>query len=106
MADSKDIINNEYSSLTNLKREFKEKLGFDLNDFNYEIKLKYIKCPSKLEESFRYPIGTIYEAKTAYTKEQLLSMFNNKWDIEIKNLVWFNKENFKDIYNYELRRAI
>lgn len=106
MADFKDIVNNEYSPLINLKREFKEELGFDLNDSNYEINLKYVKCPSDLEDSFGYPIGMIYEVKTVYTKEQLLNMFdNNIRDIEIKDLVFFNKDNYKDIYDYEYKKG-
>ena len=106
MADSKDIVNNEYSSLINLKREFMEELGFDLNDSIFEINLKYIKCPSDSEDSFGYPIGLIYEVKTAYSKEQILDMFNNnECDIEIKKLVFFNRDNYKDIYNFEYKKG-
>ena len=106
MADSKDIVNGEYSAFVNLKREFMEELGFDLNDLNYEINLRYIKCPSNSEDSFGYPIGLIYEVKTIYSKEQLLDTFNNnKRDVEIKKLVFFDKDNYKDIYKFEYKKG-
>lgn len=105
MSDVKDIVDGEYSSVYCLKREFKEELGLDLINSNYSIQLKYIKYPSENEDSFGYPIGTIFEIKTAYTKKQFEEMFgNSEHDNEIKKLVFFSKENYKDIYNFEHKK--
>lgn len=105
MADAEDIVRGEYSSEKCLKREFKEELGFELEDENYDIKLKYLKYPSENENPVRYPIGTIYEIRTIYTKEQIKKIFEKQsHDNEVKNLVFFSKENYKDIYNYEHRK--
>ena len=105
MADAKDIVNGQYSSQKCLEREIKEELGFDINNNNWNIKLKYLKFPSNSENSINYPIGTIYEIKTLYTKEQLNMMFEKSLhDEEVKNLVFFSKENYKDIEKYEHKK--
>ncbi len=101
MADESDVINNEYSSINNLKREFKEELGFELDD-EFIINLKYIKIPSERENTFRYVIGMIYEVRTSLTKEQIQDKFQKcKNDGEITSLIFFNRNNFHNIYNYE-----
>ena len=106
MSDAKDIIDGKYSSEQCLKREFKEELGLDLINSNYNMQLKYIKYPSENENPFGYAIGTIYEIKTEYTKMQIQEMFeNSKHDNEIKSLIFFSKENYKDIYNFEYKKA-
>lgn len=105
MADTSDIINNEYNSLNNLKREFKEELGFELNN-NYDVDLKYIKVPSLEENSFRYAIGLIYEISTKLTKEQIKEQFENSChDDEISSLIFFDKNNFRSINNFENKKA-
>ena len=105
MSDVKDIIDGKYSSEQCLKREFKEELGLDLINLSYNLQLKYIKYPSESENPFGYAIGTIYEVKTGYTKTQIQEMFeNSKHDNEIKNLVFFSKGNYKDIYNFEHKK--
>lgn len=105
MADAVDIVDNEYQSDKCLKREMKEELGFDLDDENWHIQLKYLKYPSQLESPVNYAIGTIYEIKTSYTKEQLIKMFNeNRHDFEVKELIFFSKDNYKEIYNYEQKK--
>lgn len=105
MADIKDIINGEYSCENNIKREFKEELGIDLNDNRWSIKLKYLKYPSEKENSIAYPIGTIYEAKTSYTKDEVENIFKTtKHDNETSRLIYFNKDNYKDIHNYKQKK--
>lgn len=105
MADANDIVEGHYSSQKCLEREIKEELGFDINNSNWDIKLKYLKFPSNSENSINYPIGTIYEIKTLYTKEQLDMMFKKSLhDKEVKNLVFFSKDNYRDIENYEHKK--
>ena len=105
MSDAKDIINGKYSSEMCLKREFKEELGLDLKEENWNIQLRYLKYPSETENPVGYPIGTIYEIKTSYTKAQLEKMFEEaSHDNEVKELVFFSKENYKEIYNYEHKK--
>lgn len=105
MSDAKDIIAGKYSSETCLKREFKEELGLDLEEENWTIQLKYLKYPSENENPVGYPIGTIYEIKTSNTKAQLEKMFKEALhDNEVKELVFFSKENYKEIYNYEHKK--
>ncbi len=105
MSDTKDIVDGKYSCERCLKREFKEELGLDLNNSKYTIELKYIKYPSEKENPFGYAIGTIFEIKMEYTKAQIQKMFDNsEHDNEINSLVFFSKENYKDIYNFEQKK--
>lgn len=105
MADAKDIVDGEYQSEKCLKREIREELGFDVDDMNWNIELKYLKYPSEKENPVNYAIGTIYEIKTKYTKDQLINMFNKQFhDDEVKELVFFSKENYKDIYEYKHKK--
>lgn len=105
MADADDIVNGEYSSQKCLKREFKEELGFDLEDDDWKIQLKYLKFPSESENPVSYPIGTIYEIRTTYTKEQIQKMFEKQLhDKEVKSLVFFSKDNYEDISKYEHKK--
>ena len=105
MADAEDITHGEYSSQTCLKRELKEELGIDIEDGNWNIKLKYIKCPSDNENQVRYSIGTIYEIKTKHTKEQIQEMFEHRvHDEEVKGLVFFSKENYEEIDSYKHKK--
>lgn len=106
MSDAKDIINGMYSSEKCLKREFKEELGLNLEDDNWNIQLKYLKYPSENENPVGYPIGTIYEIKTSYTKAQLEKMFEeSSHDNEVKELIFFSKGTYKEIYNYEHKKT-
>ena len=41
--------------------------GFDVEDVNWSIELKYLKYPSENENPVNYAIGTIYEIKTTYS---------------------------------------
>lgn len=105
MADGNDIIDGKYSSSKCLQREFKEELGFNINSHKWKIQLKYLKCPSENENPVGYPIGTIYEIKTEYTKEQIQEMFEKKLhDKEVKKLIFFSKDNYKDILKYEHKK--
>ena len=105
MAEVEDIENGKYLSEKCLIREVKEELGFDLKDYNYSFELKYLKYPSENENPIGYAIGTIFEIKTKYTQKQIEAIFqNSKHDNEIKNLVFFSKENYKDVYNFEHRK--
>ena len=103
MADNKDFINNKFDYYKCLVREFMEELGFDLiNDSNFDAILRFLKYPSE-EESNKafYPVGTLYEIKTKYTKDQLIDMFNNnEHDNEVKELKFYNNDNYKEVYSY------
>ena len=104
MADNKDFINNKFDYYKCLVREFMEELGFDLvDDSNFDAILRFLKYPSgeELNKAY-YPVGTLYEIKTNYTKDQLIDMFNkNKHDREVKELRFFNSNNYKEIYSYK-----
>ncbi len=104
MANNQDIKDNKYDYNECLIREFKEELGIELNNnINFKIKLKYLKYPygKELDESF-YPVGTLYEIKTKYTKEELIKIFNNnEHDSEVKELKFYNQDNYNDIYSYD-----
>ena len=104
MADRKDFINKEFDYYKCLVREFMEELGFDLvNDSNFDVIFRFLKYPSgeELNKAY-YPVGTLYEIKTNYTKDQLIDMFNkNKHDREVKELKFFNSNNYKEIYSYK-----
>ena len=105
MSDAKDIVGGNYSSEQCLKREIKEELGFDIESDNWNVKLKYLKYPSENENPLGYPIGTIYEIKTSYTKEQIDRMFKKSLhDREVKELVFFSKDNYEDISKYEHKK--
>ena len=104
MADNQDIKDNKFDYDGCLIREFIEELGINLNNNpRFEIILSYLKYPSKedLNDSY-YPVGTLYEIKTKYTKNELIDMFNkNEHENEVKELKFYNKENYKEIYSYE-----
>ena len=104
MADNKDFINNKFDYYKCLVREFMEELGFDLvDDSNFDVILRFLKYPSieELNKAY-YPVGTLYEIKTNYSKDQLIDMFNkNNHDREVKELRFFNSNNYKEIYSYK-----
>lgn len=105
MSDAKDIVDGIYSSEKCLKREIKEEVGFDIENNNWNIQLKYLKYPSEKENPVGYPIGTLYEIKTSYTKEQIEKMFKKaSHDNEVKELVFFSKNNYKRIYEFEHKK--
>lgn len=105
VADIKDIKNGTYSCEDNLIREYKEETGIDINDKKFTIKLKYLKYPSEDEDKKSYPIGTIFEIKTEYTKDELDELFIiNQHDNELAKLIFFNKKNYKEIYKYKNRK--
>lgn len=103
MADNKDIKNNQFDSEECLIREVKEELGINLiNNNHFEVILKYIKYPSvgELNESY-YPVGTLYEIKTKYTKDELIDLYlNTKHDSEVKELKFYDKYNYNEVYSY------
>ena len=105
ISDAKDIVDDIYSSVKTLKREFKEEIGFDIDNNNWNIKLKFLKYPSDKNNPIDYSIGTIYEIKTSYTKEQIEKMFEKaEHDIEIKKFVFFSKDDYKKIYEVEHKK--
>ena len=47
-----------------------------------------------------YPVGTLFEIKSNYTKDQLIELFNsNKHDNEVKELKFYNIDNYKEVYS-------
>ena len=104
MADNKDIKNNQFDSEECLIREVNEELGINLiNNNHFEVILKYLKYPSEgeLNESY-YPVGTLYEIKTKYTKDELINIYKNSiHDSEVKELKFYDKYNYKEVYSYD-----
>lgn len=106
MANVNDIINGNYKSENCIKREFREELGIDIDNGNFIYKIKFLKYPSLDNEIEKYyPIGTIYEITTNYTKDELTNLFNNSIrDGEVKRLIFFSKDNYKDILKYDYKK--
>lgn len=106
MASTKDIVDGEYRCDECIKREVKEELGLDIDDSDFEYEVKYLKYPSKEDEDIScYPIGVIYEIRTSYTRDELTGIFeNNIHDNEVKSIVFFSKDNYKDILKYKNRK--
>ena len=104
MASNEDFINNKFNYNKCFIREFKEELGIDLeNNDQFEMKLRYLKCPSvdEVNNSF-YPVGTLFEVTTKYTSKDLLNIFNNSiHESEVKELKFYNNNNYTDIYKYD-----
>ena len=104
MASNQDIKDDKFDYTWCLIREFYEELGIDLNnDSNFDIILKYLKYPTKddLNISF-YPVGTLFEIKTKYTKNEILEIFNtSEHEPEVKDLRFYNRENYNEVYLYE-----
>ena len=103
MASNEDIIDNKYDYTKCFIREFKEELGIDLNDNSYVVELKYLKYPSLEEMNMNfYPVGTLFEVNTKYTSKEILEIFNNnEHEREVKELKFYNHNNFMEIYDYD-----
>ena len=104
MASNEDIIDNKYDYTRCFIREFKEELGIDLNNNKqFTIDLKYLKYPSndEMNNSF-YPVGSLFEVNTKYTSKEILELFNNnEHESEVKELKFYNQNNYMEIYNYD-----
>ena len=89
----------------NKKYNMKEELGINIENPKFTIKLKYLKYPSETEDKTAYPIGTIFEVKTEYTKDEIEEQFKtNTHDNETSRLIFFNKDNYREIYNYKQKK--
>ena len=104
MADNIDFKDDQFDYEGCLIREVEEELGINLiNNNDFEVILKYLKYPSEVElnESY-YPVGTLYEIKTKYTKEKLIDLYlKTKHDSEVKDLKFYDKCNYKEVYSYD-----
>ena len=104
MASNEDIKDNKFDYNNCIIREIKEELGINIkNNPNFKLILKYLKYPNNddLKKTY-YPVGTLYEINTKYTKEELISLYNKKeHDSEVKELMFYNNDNYKDIYAYD-----
>ena len=104
MASNEDIIDNRFDYSECFIREFKEELGIDLkNNKKFTVNLKYLKYPNydEMNDAF-YPVGTLFEVNTKYTSKELLNIFNiNDHEKEVKELKFYNHNNFIEIYNYD-----
>lgn len=105
LEDFSDNYNNAYKCLV---REFKEEMGLDILKDDFQYVLKYIKCPDVNEENANhYPIGTIYEIITKYSKNDILKIFkSNGHDQEIKELLFFKLEDLEKTNNYNKKDYI
>ncbi len=106
MSNINDIIDGKYKSENCIKREFREELGINIDNINFTYNIRFIKYPSIDNESEKYyPVGTIYEIKTNYTRDELTDLFNNSIrDGEVKRLIYFSKDNYKDILKYDYKK--
>lgn len=106
MADNRDINNNKYDCEQCLKREFKEEIGLDLNNENFSVTLKFLKYPSKKElTKSHYPVGTLFEIKTNYTKNEFIENYHkSKHENEVKELKFYNINNYKEVYSYDKKK--
>ena len=104
MASNEDIKDNKFDYNNCIIREIKEELGINIkNNPNFKLILKYLKYPNNddLKKTY-YPVGTLYEINTKYTKKELISLYNKKeHDSEVKELMFYNNDNYKDIYAYD-----
>lgn len=104
MASNDDFINDKYDYNKCFIREFKEELGIDLNNNkDFLMNLKYLKYPSasEINEAY-YPVGTLFEVTTKYTSKELVDIFkNSEHETEVKELKFYNENNFKEVYSYD-----
>ena len=106
MASNEDIVDNKFDYRGCFIREFKEELGIDLKDNDqFTVDLKYLKYPDRdAKDNPYYPIGTLFEVNTKYTSKELLEVFSdNKHDSEVKELKFYNSDNYMEIYNYNIK---
>ena len=106
MASSEDFINNHFSPKHCLERELKEELNLILTSKKdiIEYNESYLKIPN--QEKNLYTTGVIYTGILNYTKEELKEYFNNnkdKTDYEIKELLFYTKDNYKSIEDEPIR---
>ena len=97
--DINDLINNEVSIVSSIKREFYEEVGIDLNnnDLVKDYSLKYLELP----EDKRNACGMIFETNLNISKndfeKQYLHYVNalrkNNGEVEFKNVVFIDKSN-------------
>lgn len=107
MADDKDFEDGMFNPIKCLNREVKEELGLDIRGTEYfSITLKYVKMPSKKEESnSHYPIGLIYETCLNMTSDELINKFKEGkcfTDGEIEEIISF--KDYSEL-NYEKKAS-
>ena len=109
--DSLDFDNNLFIPQNCLYREFQEEMAMDLkhDETFYDINAKYIKIPYGAEHELAlYPIGILYEIKTTLTTTELLENFKKNKDFsdgEIEELVFYNKNTYQQIEQYEAKES-
>ncbi len=101
MASTDDFIDSEFRPEICLEREVKEELGLSLKDKKQvsSYQQAFIKMPSTDEKM--YPTGVVYTGILNLTKDELEEYFithKNNLDHEIKELLFYTKDNFLDIY--------
>lgn len=101
MASTDDFVNNIFTPEICLERETKEELGLSINDKSQVSSYHptFVKIPSTTEKM--YPTGVVYTGILNFTKEELEKYFidhKNNFDNEIKELLFYTKDNYLDIY--------
>ena len=108
MACPLDTENGVYNPDICLLREAYEEIGIDINSDKFNYSIKYLKCPNN-EENLKnnYSVGTLYEIKTSYTKDELNNIFlNSNHDNEIISLITFKKDDFSKYDGYQKKDYI
>lgn len=103
-ASNEDFINEIFSPEICLEREVKEEIGLNINNKNdiIEYHRKYLKIPAKKENM--YPCGIVFTGLLNYTKTELEEYFNKQkenFDNEIKELLFYTKDNYLDLNKIE-----
>ena len=97
--DINDLINNEVSIVSSIRREFYEEVGVDLNNASIvkDYSLKYLELP----EDKRNACGMIFETNLKISKNDFEKLYlhyvnelrKNNAEIEFKDVVFINKSN-------------
>ena len=96
LASPEDFDNNIYNPTKCLKREVLEELGLDLDDKSIvsNYKMSFISLPGT--EDNIYPTGIVFMGELTLDREELIDYFNNnKFDDEIKELVFYQEKDYQ-----------
>ena len=104
LASIEDFIDGLFKPEVCLSREVTEEIGLDINNKNdvLDYNIAYLTSPSNNENVF--PFGIVFTGTLNYTKEELIEYYlnnNEKFDNEIKKLLFYNSSNYFELNNIE-----
>lgn len=92
--DHKDIVGEEISITTNLKRELKEEMNLDLDEIPYEF--QYLELPDKKRNAMGFlAVGNVNLSKAEMEKhfaDYQKYLIENQLEVEFERLLFLNKE--------------